>query len=118
LIQIWFNEPHVQSFYSLRVWTIEEVRQKLTPYIQGVGGMDCYIISVDKTPMGYIQCYPVKEHPWDNQNLVEELIQNSAGIDLFIGEKKFIGKGFGCEILEAFLKNYIWTRYKYLPGGP
>jgi aminoglycoside phosphotransferase (APT) family kinase protein/RimJ/RimL family protein N-acetyltransferase len=118
LIQIWFNEPHVQSFYSLRAWTIEDVRQKLTPCIQGVGGMECYIISVDKTPMGYIQCYPVKEHPWDNQNLVEELIQNSAGIDLFIGEKKFIGKGFGCEILEAFLKNYIWTRYKYCLVDP
>ena len=118
LIHTWFNEPHVQSFYSLRAWTIEEVRQKLTPYIQGVGGMECYIISNDKIPIGYIQCYPVKEHPWDNQNLVEEVIQNSAGIDLFIGEKEFIGRGIGCQILEAFLKSYIWTRYKYCLVDP
>lgn len=118
LIHTWFNEPHVKSFYSLRTWTIDEVRQKLTPYIQGVGGMECYIISIDKTPVGYIQCYPVKEHPWDNQNLVEEVIQNSAGMDFFIGEKKFIGKGLGYQILEAFLKNYIWTRYKYCLVDP
>jgi hypothetical protein len=86
-IHTWFNEPHVQSFYSLRAWTIEEVRQKLTPYTQGVRGMECYIIFIDKIPIGFIQCYPVKEHPWDNQNLVEEVIQNSAGVDLFIGKR-------------------------------
>lgn len=118
LIHTWFNQPHVQSFYSLRAWTIEEVRQKLTSYIQGVGGMECYIISIDKIPMGYIQCYPVKEHPWDNQNLAEEVLQNSAGVDLFIGEKEFIGQGLGCQILDAFLKNYIWTRYKYCLVDP
>jgi aminoglycoside phosphotransferase (APT) family kinase protein len=39
-------------------------------------------------------------------------------VDLFIGEKKFIGKGFGCQILEAFLKNYIWIRYKYCLVAP
>jgi len=118
LILKWFNTPHVQIFYSLRNWNIEEVRQKLTPYIQGVGGMECYIISIDKTPIGYVQCYPVKEHPWDNQNLVEEVLQNSAGIDLFIGEEEFIGKGLSCQILEAFLKNYVWTRYKYCLVDP
>lgn len=118
LIHTWFHEPHVQFFYSLRTWTIEEVCQKLTPYIQGVGGMECYIISIDKTPVGYIQCYPVKEHPWDNQNLDEEIIQNAAGMDLFIGEKKFIARGLGYQILEAFLKNYIWTRYKYCLVDP
>lgn len=57
LIHTWFNELHVQFFYSLRRWAIEEVRQKLTPYIQGVGGMECYIISIDKTPMDYIHAY-------------------------------------------------------------
>ena len=80
--------------------------------------MECYIISIDKTPMGYIQCYPVKEYPWDNQNLLEDVIQNSAGMDLFIGEKKFIRKGLGCKIVEAFLQNYIWTRYKYCLVDP
>jgi len=118
LIHIWFNEPHVQSFYSLKTWTIEEVQQKLTPYIQGLGSIECYIIFIDKTPVGYIQSYPVKKHPWDNQKLSEELIRNSAGVDLFIGEKEFIGKGYGCQILEVFLKNYIWTHYKYCLVDP
>ena len=40
-----------------------------------------------KPLIGYVQCYPVKKHPWNNQNLVEEVLQNSAGMDFFIGDK-------------------------------
>lgn len=118
LIHAWFNEPHVQSFYSLRAWTIDEVRKKLAPYIQGMGDIECFIILIDKIPIGYIQCYPVKKHPWDNQNLVEEIVQNSAGIDLFIGEKEFIGKKLSSQILDVFLKKHIWIRYKYCLVDP
>ena len=118
LIHRWFNALHIQAFYSLRPWTIEEVRQKLIPYIEGVGKMKCYIISIDKTPIGYIQCYPVKNHPWDSQNLTDEVIQDSAGLDLFIGEKEFIGKGLSSQILDAFLKSHIWSHYRYCLADP
>ena len=79
LIRVWFNEPHVQAFYSLRTWTLEEVRNKLTPNLQGIDDLKSYIIFIRTTPIGYIQCYPVKKHPWDNQNLTDEIIENSAG---------------------------------------
>lgn len=118
LIHAWFNEPHVQAFYSLRTWTLEEVRQKLTPYLQGVEGLKCYIALIDQIPIGYVQCYPVKKHPWDNQDLPDEIIQNSAGLDLFIGEKKFIAKGFGRRILDAFLTSHIWPYYRYCLVDP
>jgi aminoglycoside 6'-N-acetyltransferase len=118
LIHDWFNAPHIQAFYSLRDWTVEEVRQKLTLYIRGMGDMKCYIISFDKTPIGYVQCYPVNKHPWDNQDLTDEIIQDSAGIDLFIGEKEFIGKGLGCQILDTFLKRHIWPYYRYCLADP
>lgn len=118
LIHGWFNEPHVQAFYSLRIWTLEEVRKKLTPNLQGVGDLKGYIIFILKMPVGYIQCYPVKKHPWDNQDLAREIIEESAGIDLFIGEKKFIGKGMGRQILNAFLTAYIWPYYRYCLADP
>jgi len=28
LVYHWFNQPHVQDFYSLRSWTLEEVQKK------------------------------------------------------------------------------------------
>lgn len=118
LIHTWFNKPHVQDFYSLRTWTIEEVSQKLTPYIQGVGDMKCYIIFVNTKPVGYLQCYPVKKHPWDNQNIPDDVVNDSAGLDLFIGEKERTGKGLGCHILNEFLKKYIWPHYRYCLADP
>ncbi len=118
LIYDWFNMPHVQSFYSLRAWTLKEVGQKLTPYIQGVGDMKCYVISCHKTLIGYIQRYPVKMHPWNNQDLTNEIIDNSAGIDLFIGEREFVGNGLGHPILDAFLKKHIWPHYRYCLADP
>lgn len=118
LIHAWFNEPHVQAFYSLRTWTLEEVRKKLTPNLQGIEDLKSYIIFMHTTPIGYIQCYPVKKHPWDNQNLTDEIIENSAGIDLFIGEKEFIGKRIGYQILNAFLAIHIWPYYQYCLADP
>lgn len=118
LIYAWFNEPHIQAFYSLRTWTMEEVRQKLTAYIQGAEDLKCYIVFIDKTPIGYVQCYPVKKHPWDDQDLTDEIIQDSAGIDLFIGEREFIGKGLGCRILDTFLQRHIWPHYRYCLADP
>jgi aminoglycoside 6'-N-acetyltransferase len=117
-IHTWFNAPHIQTFYSLRSWTMEEVRQKLTSYIHGVGQIKSYIIFIDKIPVGYIQQYPVKEHPWDNLDLSDEMIQESVGIDLFIGEKEFLGKGFGCLIVDNFLKKHVWPYYRYCLADP
>jgi RimJ/RimL family protein N-acetyltransferase len=118
VIHSWFNLPHIQAFYSLKMWTLDEVGKKLTPYIQGKGDLKCYIISFDEKPIGYIQCYPVKKHPWDNQDLTKEVIENGAGLDLFIGEKEYVGKGLGSQILDAFLKNYIWPHYQYCLVDP
>lgn len=118
LIHVWFNKLHVQTFYSLRAWTIEDVRQKLTPYLQSMGDIKCYIVFLGKKPVGYLQCYPVKKHPWDNQDLSEDIVQDSAGLDLFIGEEELIGKGLGCQILKTFLKMHIWPHYRYCLADP
>lgn len=118
LVHKWFNLTHVQAFYSLREWTIEEISKKLEPYIQGVGEIRCYIVCIHGKSIGYVQSYPVKLHPWDNQNLSESVIQDSAGVDLFIGEEKYIGKGNACKILDAFLEQYIWPFYRYCLADP
>jgi len=97
LIHEWFNKPHVQAFYSLRSWTLEEVQKKLTPYLQKEKQIRCYIVFRSKYPIGYVQSCLLKDHPWDNQDLPDEIVNEAAGIDLFIGEEECLGKGLGCE---------------------
>lgn len=114
----WFNKPHVQAFYSLRTWTYEEVCQKLEPYILGEKQISCFIIYLNDLPIGYIQSYPIKDHPWENQDLSEEIIQEAAGFDLFIGEETYLNQGLGKQIIEGFLEEHIWPKYQYCLVDP
>ena len=67
-----------------------------------------------KRPIGYIQSYPLKDHPWENQDLSNKIVQQAAGIDLFIGEEECLGKGLGCEIINYFLEKHIWPFFPIL----
>ncbi len=117
-IHKWFNLPHVQQFYSLRQWTKQEVLQKLTPYITGEKPVFGFIIIINNKPIGYIQLYKIFDFPWDNQDLPNEIINNSAGIDLFIGDAAFLGKGFGYKIIDQFLNENVWPQFNYCIVDP
>lgn len=113
LILHWFNKSHVREFYSLRTWTFEEVYKKLKPYVLGEAKISGFIICLEDHPIGYIQSYSIKDHPWENQDLSEEIIQQAAGFDLFIGEEAYLKKGIGGQVIECFLREHIWPTYQY-----
>jgi hypothetical protein len=73
-IHHWFNKLHVQAFYSLRSWTLEDVYKKFVPCLQGERLIKGFIIDFEKHPIVYIQSYPIQEHPWENQNLTKDII--------------------------------------------
>jgi hypothetical protein len=43
LVHYWFNQPHVQAFFSLKFWTREEISKKLTSYLSGASGIKAFI---------------------------------------------------------------------------
>lgn len=118
LLTKWFNRPHVQEFYSLHAWTLEEVRSKYTPYIQKEKPLNCFIAYIDGTPFAFIQDYALKDFPWPEQNFTAEIIQKSAGIDLFIGKVSMLNKGLGTELLKVFLQTHVWPRYDFCVVDP
>lgn len=118
LIHYWFNKPHVQAFYSLRSWSLKEVTEKLTPYLKNEKCVQSFVIYNKEHPIGYIQSYPIEKHPWQEQDLSDDIIKSAAGIDLFIGEEEYLGKGFGSEIINCFLDKLIWPNYHYCLVDP
>lgn len=114
----WFNTPHVQEFYSLRPWTEDEVLVKLTPYISGDKPVSGFIVSLDENPIGYLQSYKASDYPWPNQNLPEEIVKTAVGMDLFIGDEDFLGKGLGQRIIHTFIETHVCPQYKYCIVDP
>lgn len=118
LMHNWFNSPHVQKFYSLRPWTENEVLNKLKPYIEGSAPVKGYIVLMNNNPLGYMQYCKIRDYPWPNQDLSEDVINKAAGVDMFIGDEMLIGKGLGCKILKAFLHEVIWPEFEYCLMDP
>lgn len=68
----------------------------------------CYIVSYESKPVGYIQKYKIKDYPENAQYVKSE--DQASGVDLFIGEPNFIGRGLVSMMLKKFLKEIIFTQ--------
>lgn len=112
LIYAWFNEPHVQEFYSLRSWTLEEVSDKLTPYLENWRGIHSFIVSVGNQNIGYVQKYALNDSQSPEYELNSELLATGSGIDFFIGDKNFLKRGFSQIIVGNFLQKEIAPYYR------
>jgi aminoglycoside 6'-N-acetyltransferase len=68
--------------------------------------------------VGYIQSYPLKNNPWEGQDLPEKIILDAAGFDLFLGDANVLRKGLGYQVVNLFLEKYIWPHYRYCLTDP
>ena len=118
LMHLWFNEPHVQKFYSLRSWTKSEVLDKLLPTIELNKPLFGFIVLFEGIPIGYLQYCKVKDFPWPEQEFSPKFVENAAGLDFFIGQPEWVGKGWGPKIIERFLDTQIWTNFQYCVVDP
>lgn len=118
LMHKWFNMQHVQSFYSLREWSEEEVLRKLSPDIKGEKPVYGFIVYDQDLPIGYIQYYRLVDYPWEEQDFSKEVREQAAGIDLFIGDPSYVGKGVGSKMVNAFLKERIEPFFHYCVADP
>lgn len=114
----WFNQPHVQAFYSLHSWRFDEVEKKLMPYLSKTNPVKGFIASLKGTPVAYLQYSPLTHNPWPEQDLPDSVITNGAGIDFFIGAPSLIGKGLGSKVIDAFIRQVIWAQYEYCLADP
>ena len=117
LLHSWYNLPHVVKWYSKKLLSYTELEKKYTPYILGSKGIRGFICYFNNKPLGYIQYYPVKRYPWSNHGLEDKLHQ-CAGVDVFIGEKSFLGKGLGKLMITRFMQRHLWKNYTYCAVDP
>ncbi len=95
------KRPHVSEFWS-EPKSDEQVRKK---YLEAIESKVVFpfLICIDENPVGYIQAYQAARVGggwWPDEN------EGTYGMDLYIGERDYLGKGYGSEIIHKFLEYF------------
>lgn len=121
----WFQTPHVKEWYAKNInFSKEDLLKKYAPRIQGKEKIPSYIIDIDNQQIGFIQYYDLEySFPEGIKNHAHSLFEKTvpaeiAGIDLFIGESNYLGKGIGSLIITQFITEIIPSKYKLIVVDP
>lgn len=103
LFLTWAKKPHVRdTWFQEGYENIDKYQQK----IEGNGYDYSFIIYLNDTPIGYIQTSDLYAYKIKCQNLKGVFTNEEPGtfcLDLFIGEEDYLNKGYGTEIVKAFI---------------
>lgn len=131
LLLHWLEKPHVKAWWDKDIkWTPSLIQKKYADYINGYkklilqgkmikNPIYAFIIVFKKIPIGYIQYYNVHDFPREQSYYdTLELPVSCAGLDWYIGETVFIGKGVGTKAFDGFLKQHIFPSFNYVFVDP
>ncbi len=108
LVQRWLNTEHVMRWWGRPGPTLDEVREKYGPRIRGDEPIDCYLMRYDSRPIGHIQSYFITD--FEEYGLQEPKDDTTAGVDLFVGEAEYLGRGLGSLMLRRFVDDVVFGR--------
>ena len=103
LLHGWLSEPHMQEWWGAPDPELGYIRDM----VEGRDTTRPFLIVLDDTPIGYIQCWFVghhqnaawiAEHPW-----LAELPPDTVGVDLSIGHADKLAQGIGSAALTQFV---------------
>jgi RimJ/RimL family protein N-acetyltransferase len=112
LVRAWLLRPHVRRWYD-DVPAATYPDDTISKYRTRIGGedpTDLYVIKLDGRPIGALQSYRIDDHPQYAAQVA--LGRPAIGIDLFIGEPDCIGRGHGPALIQAFLRDVAFPRYR------
>ncbi|HHY7015564.1 TPA: GNAT family N-acetyltransferase [Legionella pneumophila] len=95
----WLDKPHVKEWWDDGL-NQEEIKEK---YRQRIGDKTVvpFIVYLEDNPIGFIKYYhanKVGDGWWPDE------IEGTVGIDQFIGEEKYINRGYGTQMIQKFIK--------------
>ena len=129
LLLKWLETPHVKAWWDQDVkWTPELIREKYGNYVKGYKSLklqdqaidkpvNAFIVAVDDALIGYIQTY--NPHDFPTEPVYDPGLPTScAGLDWYIGELEFTGKGIGTTALLQFMEEYVFPTYELVIVDP
>jgi aminoglycoside 6'-N-acetyltransferase len=105
-MQRWLAAPHVDVWWN-ESFDMDSLEAKYGARINGREPVQVYVIQFDGSPIGWIQWYRWRDFPAHAMQLGAD--DQSAGIDLAIGEVERTGHGLGPAIIREFGDHYIFA---------
>ncbi len=96
----WLRKPHVLEFWPEQM-TDKQITEKYLSHIDS-NIVFPFLIYFSETAIGYIQAYQanhVGDGWWPDEK------EGTYGLDLFIGEVDYLGKGYGTKVIKSFLNH-------------
>ncbi|HEV2128835.1 MAG TPA: GNAT family N-acetyltransferase [Thermomicrobiales bacterium] len=104
----WLEDPDVAWWYQAGSTAVEALREHYRDEIAGTSRTRAFIIGLDGRDAGYIQCYAIDDEPKYAQQI--KVDPGAVGIDLFIGESWARNRGYGRQVLRAFLAQIVFVK--------
>jgi RimJ/RimL family protein N-acetyltransferase len=98
LLCAWFNKSHVREWWDDHL-TNEEIKLKYRKRIGDPVTLP-FIAYLDEKPIGFIQYYFANKI--ENNDLLDEM-DDTVGLDQFIGEEDYINRGYGTQMIGQFV---------------
>ena len=109
----WLNTDFVKQFWKEPYNTVDDIKAEYGGYVTGEQPTTGYIIMINGVDVGYIQTYYYSDWQDDEEGMqyfqLLDANKYSAGVDLFIGHRDYIHKGYGSPIMNAFITEYIFS---------
>lgn len=125
ILHAWFQVPHVKKWYAKGMdFSKKDIEAKYKSRIEGKDAVPSYIAYIDQHGVGFIQYYSLSDSlPEGVTDYKHELFNefspsDVAGIDLFIGDENYLGKGYGAKFLNSFLNKIIFPKFKIAVVDP
>ena len=106
LLHRWLNTPHVRRWWYDEGTSYQEIEAQYLPRSEGRDAVKPFVILHEDRPIGYIQSYPISDDE-AYASLVD--VEDSAGVDLFIGEAEYLYGGLGRYIVLGFLSEHVFS---------
>lgn len=100
IMQEWCSHEFVYEWFEQKILSLDEIKSKYKTKLE-VGEQDLFFINYDGKNIGFVQIYKYKGN----------YFTKTYEYDLFIGEKEYLNKGIGTQIVN-FIDNYIFDTYK------
>ena len=98
LVREWLALPHVTEW-----WGDPNEQFGLVSGDMNEPAMDQYIVDIDSTPLGYLQCYRLTD--WNTGFGPQP--EGTRGIDQMIGVPEMVGRGHGSAFIRVFIEDLL-----------